>query len=529
MSYFSADESIPKLLRECARDNPGHVFCRSDELTLTYAELNERVNRLANGLAASGVLAEDRVAVMLAHHIDHAVTFFALTKLGAVQVPVNTHLKGAGLEHVLSHSSPQFIISDRAFAEVLEPILMGNPKVLAIWRGGSPDWSIDAQGFESLAAHSNVEEPLSDAGDTDQRAILYTSGTTGPAKGVQMTDRMYRAAALGSSWIGSIVPGSVLHFWDPIYHVFGSEVLVMALMQPVTLAFVPRFSASRFWEEVARYQATHLHFVGGVLQLLLKQPPSNFDRCHQLEVAWGGGAPVEVWTEFQQRFGVPVREGYGMTETSSFSVINVDGKLGSIGKAVDYFEVEIADDSGHRLEAGQVGEIRVAEREPGTLTVGYFRNEEKTAETIRNGWLYTGDLGRQDEDGYFFFLGRKKDSLRRRGENVSAWEVENVVNSHPDVEESALIGVVNEFADEDLKIFLKLKGAPARFDHAQFIAWCEKRMARFQVPRFVAIVEGFSKTPTQRVQKQTLSARTDDCWDASAKHARVHEQNPRAS
>lgn len=529
MSYFSANESIPKLLRECVRNNAEHVFCRSGELALTYVQLNQRVNRLANGLAVSGVSAGHRVAVMLAHHIDHAVTFFALAKLGAIQVPVNTHLKGAGLEHVLSHSSPQFIISDHVFADVLEPILIGNLKVQAIWRGGRPDWSIDAHGFESLAAHSNVDEPSYDAGDTDQRSILYTSGTTGPAKGVQMTDRMYRAAALGSSWIGSIVPGSVLHFWDPIYHVFGSEVLVMALMQPVTLAFVPRFSASRFWNEVAQYQATHLHFVGGVLQLLLKQPPSEADRHHSLQVAWGGGAPLDVWTEFQQRFGVPVREGYGMTETSSFSVINVDGKIGSIGKAVDYFEVEIADDNGNPLEPGQVGEIRVAEREPGTLTAGYFRNEEKTVETIRNGWLYTGDLGRRDEDGYFFFLGRKKDSLRRRGENVSAWEVENVVNSHPDVEESALIGVVNEFADEDLKIFLQLKCEPPSFDPVQFIAWCEKRMARFQVPRFVAIVESFSKTPTQRIQKQILSARIDDCWDASAKHACGHEKNPTAS
>jgi crotonobetaine/carnitine-CoA ligase len=519
MTYFSADENIPKLLRDCARNHAAHIFCRSGDLSLTYAQLNEKVNRLANGLAECGVVAGDRVAVMLAHHVDHAVTFFALAKLGAIQVPVNTHLKGAGLEHVIRHASPQFSIADSLYAEVLEPILRDGLEVKAVWRDGCPDWSAGSQPFEALAAHRDVGEPAYRAGDTDQRAILYTSGTTGPAKGVQMTDRMYRAAALGSSWIGSIVPGSVLHFWDPIYHVFGSEVLVMALMQPITLAFVPRFSASKFWEEVAHYEATHLHFVGGVLQLLLKQPPSESDRRHQLKVAWGGGAPVEVWTEFMQRFGVPVREGYGMTETSSFSLINVDGKLGSIGKAVDYFDVEIVDDNGRRLEAGQVGEIRVAERESGTLTIGYFRNEEKTAETIRDGWLYTGDLGRQDEDGDFFFLGRKKDSLRRRGENVSAWEVENVVNSHPDVEESALIGVVNEFSDEDLKIFLKLRCEPATFDYTQFVAWCEKRMARFQVPRFVAIVESFSKTPTQRIQKQTLSAETHDCWDGDARRA----------
>ncbi|WP_171916408.1 AMP-binding protein [Paraburkholderia xenovorans] len=516
MNYFSADESIPGLLRECARDNPAHVFCRSNDFALTYAQLNERVNRLANGLASVGVASGDRVAVMLAHHIDHALTFFALMKLGAVQVPVNMHLKGAGLEHVVTHSDPRFVIADDIYADVLEPILSAGTGLRTVWRGARPSWSPDAEAFDTLTAHGNADEPSYGAKDADLRAILYTSGTTGPAKGVQMTDRMYRAAALGSSWIGSITPGSVLHFWDPIYHVFGSEVLVMALMQPVTLAFVPKFSASKFWDEVARYQATHVHFVGGVMQLLLKQPPSDADRKHGLKVAWGGGAPVDVWAEFQLRFGVPVREGYGMTETSSFSVINVDGKLGSIGKAVAYFDVEIVDENGCRLPAGQIGEIRVAEREPGTLTRGYFRSDQKTAEAIRDGWLYTGDLGREDEQGYLFFLGRKKDSLRRRGENVSAWEVENVVNSHPDVEESALIGVVNEFSDEDLKIFLKLKCDPADFDHAAFVAWCEKRMARFQVPRFIAIVESFSKTPTQRIQKQMLSAKMDDCWDGGA-------------
>jgi carnitine-CoA ligase len=515
MSHFSSNENVPKLLRECAKTNPNHVFCRNGDESLTYAGLNERVNQLANGLSNAGVSAGMRVAVMLAHHVDHALTFFALTKLGAVQIPVNVHLKGPALEHVFKHSEPAYAIADSVYADALNPIASTLPDVKVIWRGRS-ELAANAQRFETLASCADAAEPPFDAHDSDLRAILYTSGTTGPAKGVQMSDRMYRAAALGSSWIGSITPGSVLHFWDPIYHVFGSEVLVMALMQPITLAFVPRFSASGFWSEVERYQATHLHFVGGVLQLLLKQPPSPNDKNHSLEFAWGGGAPVDVWKEFEERFGIPVREGYGMTETSSFSIINTEGKIGSIGKALDFFTVEVVDDSGTQLPPGQVGELRVSELEFGTITEGYFRNPEKTAEAIRDGWLYTGDLGRQDDEGFFYFLGRKKDSLRRRGENISAWEVENVVNSHPSVEESALIGVKNEFSDEDLKIFLKLKPGAPHLEPSEFVAWCATRMAKFQVPRFVAVVDDFSKTPTQRIQKQTLSTRTDDCWDGDS-------------
>jgi carnitine-CoA ligase len=324
---------------------------------------------------------------------------------------------------------------------------------------------------------------------------------------------MFRAAALGSIWIGDVAPGSVLHFWDPIYHVFGSEVLALGLMVPVTLALVPRFSASRFFDEARQFGATHIHFVGGVLQLLLKQLPRATDRAHNVRVAWGGGCPVEVWREFEERFGVAIREGYGMTETSSFSVINTSGKLGSIGTAVPYFKVEIVDSDDRSVAPGTAGEIRVSGREPGLIADSYYRDPE----TIRDGWLYTGDLGYQDDEGFFFFLGRKKDSLRRRGENISAWEVERVINEHPVVEECALVGVVNEFGDEDLKLFVKLNGGSV--EPVELLRWCEPRMASFQIPRFVAFVDQFAKTPTQRIQKQFLSRAIDDCFDCERQSA----------
>jgi len=514
MVYFSTEEHIPRLLRECAQTQPDHVCYRSGDDAWTYAQLNTRVNRLANALSAHGIHPGMRVAVMLAHHVDHAVVFFALAKIGAVNVPVNVHLKGAGLAHVIHHSGAAYGIFEDAFADVLQPSIASIAGFRAIWRGLQAGWTAAMPSLDALIQQGSGDEPAYEASDDDLRAILYTSGTTGPAKGVEMTDRMFRAAALGSIWVGGITAGSVLHFWDPIYHVFGSEVLVLTLMRPVTLMFVPRFSASRFLDEVCSGRATHLHFVGGVLQLLLKQPPSPRDRTHTLKIAWGGGAPEDIWRAFEARFGIPVREGYGMTETSSFSVINTSSRYGSIGRPVAYFEVDVADDAGRSLAADKIGEIRVRQKEPNLLTRGYFRNPEKTAEALRDGWLYTGDLGRRDNEGYFYFLGRKKDSLRRRGENVSAWEVENIVNGHPLIEESALIGVVNEFADQDLKLFVKLKPGVQDFNPAALVDWCAQRMAKFQVPRFVAVVETFAKTPTQRIQKHTLSTALDDCWDA---------------
>lgn len=521
MGYFSERESIPFLLASCARERPRHVVIRAGEEVLDYETLNARVNRLAQGFAAAGVAPESRVAVMLSHHLDHALTFYALAKLGVVQVPVNVHLKGAGLQHVLTHSSPAFVVADSEYADTLGLAMQGMVDApVCIWRG-----ELAAPARDDLRFADVLDGGDQNLGvvthDSDLRSILYTSGTTGPAKGVLMTDRMYRAAALGSIWIGDIEPGSVLHFWDPIYHVFGSEVLVMALMRPITLAFVPGFSASAFWDQTRAFGATHVHFVGGVLQLLLKQPPSAADRDHRVRIAWGGGAPVDVWRDFQERFGVCVREGYGMTETSSFSVINTDGPIGSIGRPVAYFDVRILEDDGTPVPAGQVGEICVAEKEPGTLTKGYYRNPEKTADLLRGGWLHTGDLGRCDAEGFLYFLGRMKDSLRRRGENISAWEVEQVVNGHPQVEECALVGVVNEFQDEDLKLFVKLKPGIPALDFEEFLAWCRARMAEFQIPRFVSVVESFPKTPTQRIRKELLSRTLDDGWDAQTKLKRT--------
>lgn len=509
-SFFSAEDNVMKLLDDCARRAPGHVYCKAEGIELTYAGLAQRVSHAAGVLYARGVRPGMHVAVMLAHHLDHIVTFFALMRLGAVLVPINTAQKGLGLTHIFEHAHPEYLIVDEAFgAQVVEVIALRGSATTTIWRKPAEG----AGQMQSVLYGDQVPgtAPEVPQSDTTLRQILYTSGTTGLAKGVVMPDRMLRAAALGSTWVGEITPGSILHFWDPIYHVFGTEVLVLALMIPVTLVLVPRFSASRLWDEARDNAVTHIHFVGGVLQLLLKQPSSPGDRTHGVKIAWGGGCPVEVWRAFEERFGVRIHEGYGMTETSSFSTINPEGRLGSIGREVAYFEAQLVDEHGGHTSVGDVGEIRVRGREPGVLVPRYYNNPEATAASLKDGWLYTGDLATQDEQGYFYFLGRKKDSLRRRGENVSAWEVERVFNEHPDVEECALIGVKNELADEDLKLFVKHRN-PAMTE-AQLVEWAQPKLAAFQLPRFVKFVDAFQKTPTERIQKQFLSKSCDDCWD----------------
>jgi crotonobetaine/carnitine-CoA ligase len=208
-----------------------------------------------------------------------------------------------------------------------------------------------------------------------------------------------------------------------------------------------------------------------------------------------------------------------MTEASSFTTLNTDERPGSIGTPLPFFDVTIADENGNFPGPGKMGEIRVRALEPGVIMKGYFRNEEATRAALVDGWLRTGDLGHRDEGGFYYYAGRLKDSLRRRGENISAWEVERVVNAHPDIAESAVIGVANELADQDIKIFLRLK--PGRsLDPAAFIDWCGPVLPRFQIPRFVAFIDEFPKTPTERIRKELLSRTTEDCWDADAARKR---------
>jgi crotonobetaine/carnitine-CoA ligase len=246
--------------------------------------------------------------------------------------------------------------------------------------------------------------------------------------------------------------------------------------------------------------------------LLLKQPETPHDREHGLRVAFGGGCPEPIWRAFEERFGVAIRECYGLTECSSFAMQNLSGKLGSVGKALPWLDIALVDEDGQEVGPGERGEIWIRERVPGVLTPGYWRNPEATAATLVDGTLRTGDLARRDAEGDFVYLGRKKDSLRRRGENIAAFEVERILNQHPEVEESAVLGVPNEIQDEDIKAVLRLREG-ASLDPLDLIRWCEGRMAYFQIPRFIAVVPEFPRTPSQRIRKELLPRDVSECWD----------------
>jgi crotonobetaine/carnitine-CoA ligase len=290
---------------------------------------------------------------------------------------------------------------------------------------------------------------------------------------------------------------------------------VLPLIRGVTLAIAERFSASRFWADIRASGATHMHFLGGILQILLKQPPAPLDRAHGVRIAWGGGCPMDLWRPFEERFGVTIRECYGMTECSSFTTANLDGPAGSIGRPLPWFDVTLVDDAERSVTPGERGEMVVREHLPGALTRGYFNDREATAKALRNGAFHTGDLASADAAGNLHFHGRMTDNVRVRGENISAAEVEDVARKHPGIEDCVMIGVATDVGEAAIKLFVKPKPGTS-LGPQELSDWLAPRLARYQRPRYIAIVEEFERTPSQRIMKHKLSARADDAWDAMA-------------
>ena len=497
-------EGFWELFAVACAEEPGRVYARFDGAPITFADLDRMSGAVAAGLAARGVARGDRVAVMLRNSPGALALIFGLARAGMVWVPVNAALRGEGLRHVLTHCDPRALVVE---AESLDRVRECGAALAGVT-------TLDTGELDTLLKGDARHEAPPPA-PSGTFAIMYTSGTTGPAKGVIVTHRMLRLAGEGALLVAAARDGDVLFVWEPLYHIGGAQLIVLPLRRRVTLAMVGRFSAGRFWEEVRAEGATHIHFLGGILQILLKQPPGPLDRAHGARIAWGGGCPPDIWRPFEERFGMQIRECYGMTEASSFTTFNDSGVVGSVGRPVSWLRVAVLDEHGAPVPPGARGEITVRATDPGALTPGYFRNPAATARTLRDGALHTGDSGSFDAEGNLYFHGRMTDSVRVRGENVSAWEVEHVAATHPAVEDCAMIGVAADVGEGEIKLFVQPR-AGAALDLAELSAWLAARLAPYQTPRYLAVVREFERTPSQRIMKHRLPATRDDGFDRLA-------------
>ena len=500
------EETIGGLLARRARSNPEDIYCSFKGERISVGMLDRRVNQVATLLKSHGLQKGDRVAVMLPSHPDHLYLLFALARLGMVRVPINVHLLGAPLAHLLHELAPQAIVADTAFRAALEEAASNLPQV--IWRNG-----IDGE-FDrfALCDPDNAAPPVK----TDEIiALSPSSGTTGAPKGVLKSDRQLRAGPMAILRLTEAGPGDVFLFWEALHHGSGVAVAIAALMGGFQLAMLERFSASGFWDDVRRHRATHIHYLGSVLPMLLKQPERTDDREHCVRIAWGGGCPADVWRAFAERFGVSMREGYGLSELITFVTANIDGPPGSIGKPLSYYEISLLADDGSPVEPGAKGEVAIRALDPRLGFLGYFRNPQADAAARRGHLFLSGDLAHRDANGNLFYAGRKKDMLRRRGINIAAWDVESVFAQHDAVAEVALVGVPSELGEDELKLFVRLREG-ASITPLDLIRWCSGKLPYFQIPRYVEFIDAFPKTPTQRIQKKELSRSLAGVWDAEA-------------
>ena len=501
--------NLRQLLEARTREHPDGVAAIVCDRSLTWGELDGVANRAAHAMAARGVEPGHKVAVMLPNCWEFLALWAGVAKLGAVIVPVNVHLRGEGLRYVLQHSEASLLVLDAPLAGVVgQAGLAAIPRLV---RGGDLD--------ERLAAAVDTPPPDHRLDPAAIFALLYTSGTTGRSKGVLLSHNAYANSGRELAELLGVGPRDVVFTPLPLFHV-GAQIVAMmpALWSGRPIVVAEGFSARTFWDTVRRHRCTMLHYLGTLLNILHKQPPRPDDADNPARVMFGGGASVDIWEDFQRRFGVLLAEGYGLTETGGIATFNTPAtiRVGSIGRAVRYAEIRVVDEHDRPLPPRVRGEIVMRTDRPHVVMEGYYKDPVASDRALRGGWLHTGDRGWINDDGYVYFVDRLKDCIRRRGENISSFEVEQVINTHPQVLESAAVGVPDALGEEEVKVIVVPRPGE-RIDPLTIVQWAETRMAYFMVPRYVEIRDALPKTETQKVQKAVLrEAGPGAAWDREA-------------
>lgn len=512
---------VGDVLRQRAVTHRAEVFLKFHEGELTYGEVDAMADRVAAGLAAQGIGSGQHVAVMLPNCADFLFTIFALSRLGAVAVPVNIAHYGELLRHVLASSDSSTLIVDAAYADRITPLADRLPGLGRVIVRGAPAQPVGKPtlAFAELLTHGGdpVSRPVA---FSDLQAIMYTSGSTGPSKGAMCSHALALTCAIDSldyldRW------GRTIFCPLPLFHAAGLwDGVFSAMVGGGAIAITDRFHASTFWDDVRTFGAEVCMSVFSMIPILMSKPETPRDKDHPLKTFYMGKSILDE--PLLERFGVRSAETYTSTEAGIVTGSPYgEWRFGSCGTPNDRrFEVGVVDEQDRLLGPGEPGELVVRPKQPFVITTGYYGAPEATAEAFRNLWYHTGDRGYRDEDGYYFFLDRMKDAIRRRGENISAFDLECEVNLHPDVVECAATGVPSELEDEDVKLTVVLRPG-TELEPEELVAFCEDRLPRFMVPRYVEFVDALPRTPTDKVAKYLLKSRgdhglTDSTWDRQA-------------
>lgn len=520
-SFAPAARTLPAMLeQQCLRFADRTLFVAGDT-RWRYADALRTARAMGALLRAAGIGSGDRVALMCGNRPEFLQTLLGCAWIGAITVPINTAARGRSLRHMLANSGARLFVAEAEGLAALDALEDRDSLALErLWCIDAPPQP-DSEPFpvpgETLADPLAEPAPVQ-PGDT--LAILYTSGTTGLSKGVCCPHAQFywwgrhTAQLLELSGSGE---GEVLLTTLPLFHTNALNAFFQALLTGSTLVVEKRFSASGFWAALVRHRATVTYVLGAMVPILLSRPVSPHDRAHRVRIALAPGVPPRFHGQFGERFGLRLLDGYGSTETNFVIGLDAEQRPGSMGRVVPGFTARVADAQDEELPPGTPGELLLRADAPFAFASGYFGMPGQTVQAWRNLWFHTGDRVVRDADGFFTFLDRLKDAIRRRGENISSYEVEQVLLSHPGVAVAAVFPVQSELAEDEVMAAIVPREGTA-LDPVELLRFCAPRMAYFAVPRYLEFMAALPSTENGKVQKFKLRERgiTAQTWDREA-------------
>jgi crotonobetaine/carnitine-CoA ligase len=515
-SLFAPHErTVPAMLARQAERFGSKRLVRFSGETWTFRQARDEAKCFAGTLRAAGLKAGDRVALICSNRLHFLRVFLGCAWAGVVCVPINVASRGMQLQHILSNSGAKLLILEPAFAGNLSHIDVAALPLTFIW-------TIDET--EPVRVGAIVSTPMPNSGGDcpaaglrarDLLTILYTSGTTGPSKGVCCPHAQYFWWGVNTAALLELGDDDALCSALPLFHTNALNTFFQALLLGIPVTFERRFSASDFYAGLSRSQATCTYVLGAMVPILLARERCREEQEHRVRRALAPGVPARFHAEFKERTGITLIDGWGSTETNFVLGTTADKQRpGLMGPVHEGFSARVVDAEDNEVPDGQPGELVVRADAPFAFATGYFSAPEKTAEAWQNLWFHTGDRVIRESDGYFRFIDRIKDAIRRRGENISSFEVEQVLLQHPAVANAAAFPVRSSLAEDEVMAAVVLH-AGQTLTHVDLIRHCEPRLPYFAVPRYVEFVTALPMTESGKVQKYKLTERgvTGTTWD----------------
>lgn len=512
-----SDRTVTNLVKRAADLWPDETFLRMGEQRFTYADAFSRSVKTAGALHHLQCEPGDVVALFMMTCPEFVDCFFGASHLGAVTFPLNTSYRGHLLQYGLDNSGCKILIAQSELVERVFEVLDQLPKLQLIVVVGADE--SDPRVQERRGSHVRVlsyDRFLSEAAENDTsylasvdpydvNSIIYTSGTSGPSKGVLMSNAHATNKASSIMNITQMSRSDVIYVPIPLFHTFGlHRGILSALLGGVTVVVRERFSASGFWPEVNRTGSTIAFMTSSMVQILNAAEASPADAENRLRCMFA--APYDA--VFEERFNLRLLQTFSMTEVNNalYSPYFDKPRVGAAGRLSPDWDLKLVDDDGSEVGVGVAGEILLRPKKPGNVMLGYHNQDAANRSAFRDLWLHSGDLGRRDEDDYYYYVDRKKDSIRRRGENISSWEVETLVAGHPAVEEAVCLAYPSPLGEDDVWVIVTLvtghEGSPEFLD--ELAAYCDNKMPDFMSPRYLEVREDLPKTPTEKVLKAKL-------------------------